>query len=125
MLVPASHVIWLTEKVKETFLLSRVANGSKVAQLAPLPSLSVDFLVPQGERKKYYTMPPQLLFDDEKLAYILSYVNNAWGNKKPDHEGRSGQSNELPLDVFTPKHCSKNSCSIKNMARKMALSPHF
>ncbi|NCV19790.1 MAG: nitrite reductase, copper-containing, partial [Rhodobacterales bacterium] len=30
----------------------------------------------QVNGKKYYAaMPPQLLFDDEKLAYILSYVN--------------------------------------------------
>jgi mono/diheme cytochrome c family protein len=34
--------------------------------------------------KRYYSaMPPQLLFDDEKLALMITYVNNAWGNRGP------------------------------------------
>ena len=56
--------------------------------------------------KKYYAaMPPQLLFDDEKLAYILSYVNNAWGNKEEliSKEQVAKARKELPLDVFTPQ----------------------
>ena len=56
--------------------------------------------------KKYYAaMPPQLLFDDEKLAYILSYVNNAWGNKEDliTREEVANARKELPLDVFTPQ----------------------
>ena len=56
--------------------------------------------------KKYYAaMPPQLLFDDEKLAYILSYVNNAWGNREEliTKEQVAKARQELPLDVFTPQ----------------------
>lgn len=56
--------------------------------------------------KKYYAaMPPQLLFDDEKMAYILSYVNNAWGNKENliTKEEVAKARKELPLDVFTPQ----------------------
>ena len=33
-----------------------------------------------GERY-YSAMPPQLLFDDEKIADMITYVNHAWGNK--------------------------------------------
>ena len=53
----------------------------------------------------YSAMPPQLLFDDEKLAYILSYVNNAWGNKEAiiDKEQVAQARKELPQDVFTPE----------------------
>jgi mono/diheme cytochrome c family protein len=53
----------------------------------------------------YSAMPPQLLFDDQKLAYILSYVNNAWGNKEPiiDKEQVAQARKELPQDVFTPE----------------------
>lgn len=33
--------------------------------------------------KRYFSaMPPQLLFDDDKIALIVTYVNNAWGNKE-------------------------------------------
>ncbi len=55
--------------------------------------------------KKYNSaMPPQLLFDDQKLAYILSYVNNAWGNKEElvSKEDVAEARQSLPLDVFTP-----------------------
>jgi mono/diheme cytochrome c family protein len=32
--------------------------------------------------QRYYSaMPPQLLFDDEKIADMITYVNHAWGNK--------------------------------------------
>ena len=60
--------------------------------------------------KKYFpAMPPQLLFDDEKLAYILSYVNNAWGNHEDliTKEQVAKARKELPLDVFTLKRCSR------------------
>ena len=60
--------------------------------------------------KKYYAaMPPQLLFDDEKLAYILSYVNNAWGNHEDliTKEQVAKARKELPLDVFTPNTAQK------------------
>ena len=75
--------------------------------------------------KKYYAaMPPQLLFDDEKLAYILSYVNNAWGNHEDliTKEQVAKARKELPLDVFTPKRCSKGFHSKKYTVRKMALT---
>ena len=53
----------------------------------------------------YAAMPPQMLFDDEKLAYILSYVNNAWGNREEliTKEQVAKARQELPLDVFTPQ----------------------
>ena len=56
-------------------------------------------------RNYYSAMPPQLLFDDEKLAYILSYVNNAWGNKEAliEQEEVAQARRELPQEVFTPK----------------------
>jgi mono/diheme cytochrome c family protein len=34
-----------------------------------------------NNRRYYSAMPPQLLFDDEKLADIITYVNQTWGNK--------------------------------------------
>ena len=54
-------------------------------------------------------MPPQLLFDDQKLAYILSYVNNAWGNKENiiNKEEVAEARKELPQDVFTPQSLLK------------------
>jgi mono/diheme cytochrome c family protein len=60
--------------------------------------------------KKYYSaMPPQLLFDDQKLAYILSYVNNAWGNKEAlvSKEEVAQARRDLPQDVFTPQSLLK------------------
>lgn len=56
--------------------------------------------------KRYYSaMPPQLLFDDEKLAAILTYVNHAWGNKYGevtiDQVAEARES--LPTDVYTPQ----------------------
>ena len=60
--------------------------------------------------KKYYAaMPPQLLFNDEKLAYILSYVNNAWGNNEGliTKEQVAKARKELPQDVFTPQSLLK------------------
>ena len=76
--------------------------------------------------KKYYAaMPPQLLFDDEKLSYILSYVNNAWGNQENiiTKEEVAKARKELPLDVFTPQTLLKRFPFEKNTARKMALTP--
>ena len=71
--------------------------------------------------KKYYAaMPPQLLFDDEKLAYILSYVNNAWGNKEDliTKEEVAKARKELPLDVFTPQTLLKRFPFDKKYSKK-------
>ena len=71
--------------------------------------------------KKYYAaMPPQLLFDDEKLAYILSYVNNAWGNKEEliAKEQVAKARQELPLDVFTPQTLLKKFPFDKKYSKK-------
>ncbi|MEN8775141.1 MAG: cytochrome c [Akkermansiaceae bacterium] len=53
----------------------------------------------------YSAMPPQLLFDDEKIANLVTYVNNAWGN-----EGSSVTASQvakarrvLPEAVYTPE----------------------
>ena len=68
----------------------------------------------------YSAMPPQLLFDDEKLAYILSYVNNAWGNKEAiiDKEQVAQARKELPQDVFTPETLLKRFPFDKKYSRK-------
>ena len=71
--------------------------------------------------KKYYAaMPPQLLFDDEKLAYILSYVNNAWGNKEDliTKEQVAKARQELPLDVFSPQTLLKRFPFDKKYSKK-------
>ena len=71
--------------------------------------------------KQFYSaMPPQLLFDDQKLAYILSYVNNAWGNKEPiiDKEQVAQARKELPQDVFTPESLLKRFPFDKKYNRK-------
>ena len=71
--------------------------------------------------KKYYAaMPPQLLFDDEKLAYILSYVNNAWGNHEDliTKEQVAKARKELPLDVFTPQTLLKRFPFEKKYSKK-------
>lgn len=55
--------------------------------------------------KRYYSaMPPQLLFDDKKMAAIISYVNNTWGNKErvvTEDEVAKARAT-LPQDVYTP-----------------------
>lgn len=56
--------------------------------------------------KRYYSaMPPQLLFDDEKIADIVTYVNNAWGNKGAAVTAAqvSKARENLPPDVYTPE----------------------
>ena len=71
--------------------------------------------------KKYYAaMPPQLLFDDEKLSYILSYVNNAWGNQENiiTVEEVAKARKELPLDVFTPQTLLKRFPFEKKYSKK-------
>ena len=71
--------------------------------------------------KKYYAaMPPQLLFDDEKLSYILSYVNNAWGNQENiiTKEEIAKARKELPLDVFTPQTLLKRFPFEKKYSKK-------
>ena len=71
--------------------------------------------------KKYYAaMPPQLLFDDEKLSYILSYVNNAWGNQENiiTKEEVAKARKELPLDVFTPQTLLKRFPFEKKYSKK-------
>ena len=55
---------------------------------------------------RYYSaMPPQLLFDDEKIAAIVTYVNNAWGNKGASvtTEQVAKARKALPKDVYTPE----------------------
>ncbi len=60
--------------------------------------------------KRYYSaMPPQLMFDDTKLAAILTYVNHAWGN---DHgviqpKQVADARAKLPIDVYTPEKILK------------------
>jgi mono/diheme cytochrome c family protein len=71
--------------------------------------------------KKYYAaMPPQLLFNDEKLAYILSYVNNAWGNREDlvSKEQVAKARSELPQDVFTPQTLLKKYPFDKKYSKK-------
>ena len=65
-------------------------------------------------------MPPQLLFDDEKLAYILSYVNNAWGNREDlvSKEQVAKARSELPQDVFTPQTLLKKYPFDKKYSKK-------
>lgn len=75
----------------------------------------------QVNGKKYYAaMPPQLLFDDEKLAYILSYVNNAWGNQEDlvSKEEVAKARRELPQDVFTPQTLLKKFPFEKKYSKK-------
>ena len=60
--------------------------------------------------KRYYSaMPPQLLFDDEKLAHILTYVNQSWGNQEaavtPAQVARARAT--LPEDVYSPNSILK------------------
>ena len=60
--------------------------------------------------KHYYSaMPPQLLFDDKKLAYILSYVNQAWGNQeRVVNENEVAEARKkLPQAVYTPQSLLK------------------
>ena len=55
--------------------------------------------------KRYYSaMPPQLLFDDEKLAQILTYVNKSWGNNEAaiTTEQVAKARAALPEDVYSP-----------------------
>ena len=56
--------------------------------------------------KRYYSaMPPQLLFDDEKIAQIVNYVNHSWGNKGAEvsKEQVAKARAELPTAVYTPE----------------------
>lgn len=56
--------------------------------------------------KRYYSaMPPHLLFDDEQIAHIVTYVNNAWGNKGPAvTSGQVAKARKaLPTAVYTPE----------------------
>ena len=48
-------------------------------------------------------MPPQLLFDDEQLALILTYVGNSFGNKSEAITAAQVKKlrDELPPDVFS------------------------
>ncbi|NNE93422.1 MAG: cytochrome c [Verrucomicrobiales bacterium] len=55
--------------------------------------------------KRYYSaMPPQLLFDDEKIAHIITYVNNAWGNNGPavTKEQVAEARANLPPELYSP-----------------------
>ncbi|MDB4438471.1 cytochrome c [bacterium] len=55
---------------------------------------------------RYYSaMPPQLLFDDEKIANIVTYVNNAWGNQGSGVTASqvAKARKALPEAVYTPE----------------------
>lgn len=57
-------------------------------------------------RKRFYSaMPPQALLDDEQLAHIVNYVNQAWGNKEttvtPTQIALARKT--LPPDIYTPQ----------------------
>lgn len=54
-------------------------------------------------------MPPQLLFDDEKIALMVTYVNNAWGNKGPavSEEQVAKARKSLPEEMYTPEEILK------------------
>ena len=53
----------------------------------------------------YSAMPPQSLLDDAALASVLTYVNNAWGNRGPEitAEQVGAARAALPEDVYTPE----------------------
>ena len=56
--------------------------------------------------KRYFgAMPPQLLFDDEKIAQIVTYVNHAWGNRGEavTTEQVAVARAELPAALYTPE----------------------
>lgn len=55
--------------------------------------------------KFYSAMPPQVLFNDEQLAGIISYVNNAWGNTGAlvTAEQVAAARKKLPDALYTPK----------------------
>jgi mono/diheme cytochrome c family protein len=57
-----------------------------------------------GERY-YSAMPPQLLFDDEKIADMITYVNHAWGNKGAAVTAPqvAKARKALPEAVYTPQ----------------------
>ncbi len=57
-----------------------------------------------NNKRFYSAMPPQLLLDDEKLALIISYVNNAWGNTGDvvTAERVAQARASLPEDIYTP-----------------------
>jgi mono/diheme cytochrome c family protein len=57
-----------------------------------------------NNKRFYSAMPPQLLLDDEKLALIISYVNNAWGNSGAMiTAARVAKARAtLPQDLYTP-----------------------
>jgi len=60
--------------------------------------------------KRYYSaMPPQLLFDDAKIAAIVSYVNHAWGNEERMVTAKevAKARAELPEAVYTPESLLK------------------
>ena len=58
-----------------------------------------------NNKRFYSAMPPQLLFDDEKLTDIINYVHNSWGNKLPDVtvEQVAKARKNLPPDILTPE----------------------
>jgi mono/diheme cytochrome c family protein len=62
-----------------------------------------------ANRRYYSAMPPQLLFDDEKLADIINYVNGSWGNEvAPVTVERVASARViLPSEVFTSKRILK------------------
>lgn len=81
------------------------------------------------DNKRYYSaMPPQLLFDDAKLADIITYVNQSWGNRLPAvtaaEVGKARE--ELGPDILTPEIVMKKFPFPKD-ARKQngAFKPDF
>ena len=50
-------------------------------------------------------MPPQMLFGDEEMAKIITYVNHAWGNNHPavTAEQVARARKQLPPEPFSPE----------------------
>ena len=121
-------VTWPTAKVQKGNIPPLA--GSEWLKGSPDRSIAISLRglagpIKVNDKKYYAAMPPQLLFDDEKLAYILSYVNNAWGNHEDliTKEQVAKARKELPLDVFTPQTLLKRFPFEKKYSKKkMALT---
>ncbi|MFT6619454.1 MAG: c-type cytochrome [Verrucomicrobiia bacterium] len=73
-----------------------------------------------NNKRFYSAMPPQLLFNDEQLALMVSYVNNAWGNQGEivDAARVAKARATLPQDLYTPHTIIKAFPFAKNLARR-------
>jgi mono/diheme cytochrome c family protein len=68
----------------------------------------------------YSAMPPQLLFNDDQLALIVTYVNNAWGNRGEtvDAARVAKARKALPEDLYTPHTIMKAFPFAKKLQRR-------